>query len=90
MEKDNATRGTSSIALCKKYIGTINVRNNLEGGPFTDYFTDVAKGNLRLTDRAVKAIDKAEAIKEVPADIDGAVRGEQPDLGAHERAEEGD
>jgi len=74
----------------EKHTGTLAVRNNLEGGPFTDYFLDVAKGNLRLTDRAIKALDKAEAMKEVPADIDGTVRGEQPDLGADERRAGGD
>jgi hypothetical protein len=45
---------------------------------------DPLRGNLRLTDKAVDAIDKARPNREVSDDIDQAARGDQPDLGADE------
>ena len=67
----------------EKYIGKIKVENNLEKFA-PEYFVDPKNGNLRLTAKALEAIDKAEKVKEVETDIDGAPRGDKPDLGAHE------
>ena len=69
--------------LIEKHTGTITVEHNLEQF-VPDYFVDPTNGNLRLTGKAVAAIDKAVKRKEVPTDIDGAAHGEKPDLGAHE------
>jgi len=67
----------------EKYTGEVTIENNLIG-QVGDYFVDPAKGNLRLKPGAVKAIDKAVAVKEVSEDIDKSPRGEKPDLGADE------
>jgi copper-binding protein NosD len=63
--------------------GKIDVAGNLNK-PVAEYFVDPAMGNLHLTDKAAEAIDKATASKDVPEDIDGAKRGDKPDLGADE------
>lgn len=67
----------------EKYTGVIKVEDNLEQF-VPDYFVDGANGNLRLTDKAVEAIDKAVAVEDVAVDIDGVERGKKPDLGADE------
>ena len=69
----------------EKYKGTIKVEGNLQKH-VPEYFVDPKNGNLRLTEKAVEAIDKGVALKEVEKDIDGAKRGGKPDLGAHEFA----
>jgi hypothetical protein len=43
-----------------------------------------AEGNLRLTDRAIEAIDRALPLPEVQEDIDRNRRSSLPDIGAHE------
>lgn len=60
------------------------VRNNLVVPDYSFAFVDAARGNLRLTAKAVEAIDKAVPLPEVVDDIDGKRRGVQPDIGAHE------
>ena len=67
----------------EKYTGKIDVKNNLIK-VVPGYFVDAKNGNLHLTDQAVEAIDKALPLKQVTEDIDGAKRGEKPDLGADE------
>jgi hypothetical protein len=67
----------------EKYTGTIKIENNLETFA-PDYFVDPKNGDLHLTEKATGAIDKAEPMKEVETDIDGAPRGDKPDLGADE------
>jgi hypothetical protein len=42
------------------------------------------EGNLRLTMKAVEAIDKATVLPEVTQDIDRRARAATPDIGAHE------
>jgi hypothetical protein len=69
--------------LREKVEGTITVENNINK-PVAGYFVDAAMGNLHLTKAAVEAIDKAEVLEAVTDDIDGAVRGEKPDIGADE------
>jgi copper-binding protein NosD len=70
----------------EKHTGTIKVEGNLEKFA-PDYFVDGKNGNLRLTAKAVEAIDKAVKADPVETDIDGTKRGEKPDLGAHEYKE---
>ena len=50
----------------------------------TAAFVAADEGNLRLTAAATAAIDRAEPLAEVPADIDRTPRDAHPDLGAHE------
>ena len=59
------------------------VRNNLSRD-LSAVFVAASEGNLRLTAAATAAIDRAELLTEVPADIDGTPRDAHPDLGAHE------
>jgi parallel beta-helix repeat protein len=61
----------------------ILLRNNLQKDLTAD-LVDPASGNLRLTARAVEAIDKATPRPDVADDIDRKPRGPQPDIGAHE------
>ena len=61
--------------------GKVDIRDNLVKS-VPDYFVDADKGNLHLTKAASGAIGKGKPMKEVPADIDGILRGETPDLGA--------
>lgn len=63
----------------------IELKNNLVR-EMTSAFVDPAAGNLRLTARAVDAIDRAVPLPEVSDDIDGRRRGPKPDIGAHELA----
>jgi hypothetical protein len=58
--------------------------NNLVVPDYSFAFVDARSGNLRLTARAVEAIDKAIPLPEVASDIDGKPRGSKPDIGAHE------
>jgi parallel beta-helix repeat protein len=58
-------------------------RNNVEKDVSSELVNPTA-GNLRLTERAVEAIDKAAPLPEVRDDIDHAPRGQKPDVGAHE------
>lgn len=67
----------------------VTLRNN-HVGDLTGAFVDPGEGNLRLTVRATVAIDRAEPMAGVPADIDGTPRGARPDLGAHEFAASGE
>jgi hypothetical protein len=69
--------------VAEHYEGPIDVRNNLIRS-VGDYFVDAAKGNLHLTAKAIDAIDKATADRDVQEDIDGKPRGAKPDLGADE------
>lgn len=59
--------------------------NNLVVPDYSFAFVDARSGNLRLTAKAVEAIDKAIPLPEVASDIDGKPRGPKPDIGAHER-----
>ncbi len=59
------------------------VRNNLSRD-LSAVFVAASEGNLRLTAAATAAIDRAELLTEVPADIDGTPRDAHPDLGVHE------
>ncbi|MCC6037689.1 MAG: right-handed parallel beta-helix repeat-containing protein [Armatimonadetes bacterium] len=58
--------------------------NNLVVPDYSFAFVDARSGNLRLTAKAVEAIDKAIPLPEVASDIDGKPRGPKPDIGAHE------
>jgi len=58
--------------------------NNLVVSDYSFAFADAKSGNLRLTAKAVEAIDKAIPLPEVTSDIDGKPRGPKPDIGAHE------
>jgi hypothetical protein len=58
--------------------------NNLVVPDYSFAFVDARSGNLRLTAKAVEAIDKAIPLPEVVSDIDGKPRGPKPDIGAHE------
>jgi hypothetical protein len=58
-------------------------RNNLEKD-ISPALMDPATGNLRLTERATEAIDRAVPFPEVRDDIDGKPRGQKPDIGAYE------
>lgn len=58
--------------------------NNLVVPDYSVAFVDALRGNLRLTEKAVEAIDKAIPLAEVGDDIDGKPRGSKPDIGAHE------
>ncbi|HZG44237.1 MAG TPA: right-handed parallel beta-helix repeat-containing protein, partial [Longimicrobium sp.] len=58
-------------------------RNNL-AGDFTAALAAPEQGNLRLSVRAVGAIDKAVPLPEVTDDIDRKRRGRRPDIGASE------
>jgi len=60
------------------------LENNIEGAPAA-WFIDPARGDLRLTDAATKAIGAAIKLDYVAEDIDGNPRGESPTIGAHER-----
>jgi hypothetical protein len=57
--------------------------NNLEMD-LADALVAPSEGNLRLTGRAVQAIDKGVKLSEVTGDIDGQARGDKPDIGADE------
>jgi hypothetical protein len=57
--------------------------NNLEVD-IADALVAPSEGNLRLTGRAVQAIDKGVKLIEVTGDIDGQARGDKPDIGADE------
>jgi len=59
------------------------LRNNVSRD-LSASFVAADEGNLRLTAAATAAIDRAEPLAEVTADIDGTPRGAHPDLGAHE------
>ncbi len=67
-------------------IGEVTVENN-RVEPMTGYFVDPARGNLRLTPEAVNAIGRAAPTDEAETDIDGRPRGDTPDLGAHQLAD---
>lgn len=58
--------------------------NNLVVPDFSHAFVNAAKGNLRLTEKATDAVDKAIPLPQVGEDIDGKPRGLKPDIGAHE------
>ncbi len=62
----------------------IRLLNNLVVPDYSHAFVDAAHGNLRLTAKAVEAIDKATPLSEVTDDIEGKPRGQHPDIGAHE------
>ena len=64
-------------------VSQVTLRNNLSRD-LTAAFVAADEGNLRLTAAATAAIDRAEPLAEVPADIDRTPRGAHPDLGAHE------
>ena len=70
--------------LREKVEGAITVENNVVTESVAGWFVDPRLGNLRLTAKAIGALDKAAARKDVPADIDGTPRGERPDMGADE------
>lgn len=57
--------------------------NNLETD-LADALVAPSEGDLRLTGRAVQAIDRGVKLTEVTGDIDGQPRGEKPDIGADE------
>ena len=78
---NNIFSGPRIVAV--HYEGRIDVQNNLIRS-VGNYFVDAAKGNLHLTAKAVDAIDKAAADKDIHEDIDGQPRGNKPDLGADE------
>jgi hypothetical protein len=65
----------------------ITLRDNREG-EFTTLFADPAAGNLRLTRPTPEIVDAAPPRPEVPDDIDGRPWGPNPDIGAHECADE--
>ena len=62
----------------------IRLLNNLVVPDYSHAFVDASCGNLRLTAKAVEAIDRGVPLPEVTDDIDGAPRGQRPDIGAHE------
>jgi hypothetical protein len=61
----------------------IQLRSNL-ARDMTTAFVDPGAGNLRLTAKAAAAIERAEPLPDVPEDIDRALRGPRPAIGAHE------
>jgi hypothetical protein len=61
----------------------MEIRNNL-AQDLSSTLADPKSGNLRLTSRSTKMLDRAVPLSEVRDDIDGTRRGEKPDLGAHE------
>jgi hypothetical protein len=67
------TESYSRITLCGNLIKDM-----------TAALADPAAGNLRLTPRAVEAIDRAEPLADVTTDIDRRPRGPKPDIGADE------
>ncbi len=62
----------------------IRFLGNLVVPDYAHAFVDAPYGNLRLTEKAVEAIDRAIPLPEVTEDIDGKKRGAKPDIGAHE------
>jgi hypothetical protein len=62
---------------------TIAVRNNREGVAADD-FADAAAGDLHLARRVDGVTGAADALPDVPRDMDGRRRGRRTDLGAHE------
>jgi nitrous oxidase accessory protein NosD len=61
----------------------ITLRNNLEKD-LSAALSDPAHGDLRLTDRALEAINRAVSLPEVTEDIDRTPRGPRPAIGAYE------
>jgi hypothetical protein len=61
----------------------ITFRSNLEKD-ISAALVSPATGNLRLTERAVDAIDQAVPLLQAGEDIDRTPRDEKPDIGAHE------
>ena len=61
----------------------MRITNNL-AKELTTALVDPSQGNLRLTARATKAIDKGVPLSDVTDDIDGEPRGAEPDIGADE------
>jgi hypothetical protein len=88
---------------CIEKIHNVNIANNLVRGALLltgnetsehnvtarmdGWFIDPTAGNLRLTSKAVDAIDKGVGLAEVVDDFDGRRRDARPDLGASEYAQ---
>jgi hypothetical protein len=70
------------ISMRDGAMGTVD--HNLENVPAA-YFVDPAMQDLHLVATAANAIDKAVVVPEAGLDMDGAVHGAFPDLGAYER-----
>jgi hypothetical protein len=73
----------SGPAIRTESDSRITLRGNLIKD-MTAALADPAAGNLRLTPRAVEAIDRAEPLADVTTDIDRRPRGPKPDIGADE------
>ncbi len=50
----------------------------------SNWFVDAANGDFHLTEQALAAMDAATVLADVPADMDQALRGALPDMGADE------
>jgi hypothetical protein len=80
------------VVLENNLVRNIRVRDgstasgdsNLEGAP-DDLFVDVVGHDLHLVAGAAAAIDQGVTLPDAGEDIDGEVRGSNPDLGADER-----
>jgi hypothetical protein len=66
-----------------KLSGETTEKSNLTGR-LENYFVDPKNGDLRLTSRAVKAVNKAVPLADVKDDFDGHARDRAPDIGASE------
>ena len=64
--------------------GDVTSENNVVG-ELSDYFVNLAAGDLHLTEAATLALGKGIVLPLVQDDIDGDKRGEHPDVGADER-----
>jgi uncharacterized protein YfaT (DUF1175 family) len=64
--------------------GDVRAEGNVVG-ELTDYFVNLAEGDLHLTERAVDALDKGVPQPSVTEDMDGDKRSSHPDVGADER-----
>lgn len=85
IEKITNTRLTNNLVRGEIMLTDgVSVRRNLVG-PLDGYFVDPEVGDLRLTDEATEAVDKAVPLPDVPDDVAGRPRGPLPDIGAHER-----
>jgi hypothetical protein len=74
----------SGLPIRNESASEMLLLNNLVVPDYSVAFVDALRGNLRLTEKAVEAIDKAIPLAEVGDDIDGKPRGSKPDIGAHE------
>lgn len=73
----------SGPPLRNESTSRVDIRSNLHKD-LTTAFVDPQHGNLRLTERAVDAIDAGVPLPQVLNDIDRRPRGRRPDIGAHE------